>query len=195
MSTITVVKKDGFVAIAADTLTKWGSGKDSAEYVVNHQKIFRLGDNFLGSTGSFSLKLALRHYFSDAEHEARLNSVMDIFATWVTLHEKLKDSYFLKPDEDEDDSVESTRIDVLIANPHGIFGVGSRRDVQEFSRFYSYGVGSDYAMGAMFAVYNSERSALEIARLGVEAAAEFDDATGLPILSHEIRLKDAPQDD
>ena len=195
MSTITVVKKDGFVAIAADTLTKWGSTKESAEYIVNHEKIIRVGDSFLGVSGSASVALALQHLFANSKNKARLHSVMDIFGTWTILHEEMKDSYFLKPDEDEEDSVESTRMNVLIANPRGIFGVGAYRYVQEFSRFYSHGIGADYAMGAMYAVYNSKRSALEIARLGVEAAAEFDDATGLPILSHEIRLKDAPQDD
>lgn len=192
MSTITVVKKDGFVAIAADTLTKWGPGKESAEYVVNHDKILRLGESLLGVTGSASVDSALRHLFSDTKNEARLNNVMDIFGTWMMIHEKLKKNYFLR--SDEDGSVESTRIDVLIANPYGIFGVAMGRYVQEFSRFGSYGAGSEYAMGAMFAIYNSQRSALEIARLGVEAAAEFDDATGLPITSHEIRLIE-PQDE
>lgn len=195
MSTITVVKKDGFVAIAADTLTKFGSAKESATYIVNHEKIIRVGDSFLAVTGASSFKTALRHLFSDTSHEARLHSVMDIYGTWMMIHEKLKESYFLNANDDSSDSVETTRIDVLIANPYGIFGVSEYRHVQEFSRFYSYGVGDEYAMGAMYAVYDSERSALEIARLGVEAAAEFDDATGLPILSHEIRLKDAPQDD
>lgn len=194
MSTITVVKKDGFVAIAADTLTKWGSTKESAQYIVNHEKIIRVGDSFLGMSGSASVGLALQHFFANSKNKAQLNGVMDIFGTWTMLHEQLKEHYFLKPDEDEDDSVESTKTNVLIANPHGIFGIGAYRYVQEFSRFYAYGIGNEYALGAMYAVYNSERSALEIARLGVEAGAEFDDATGLPITAHEIRLKDAPQD-
>lgn len=194
MSTITVVKKDGFAAIAADSLTTWSSSKESANHVVNHQKILRLGEDFLGFTGSSSVILALRYHFSDASNEAYLDSVLDIFRTWTVLHEKLKNTYFLRPVEDEDDSVESMRINVLIANPYGIFSVGGHRDVQEFSRFYSHGAGNEYATGAMFAAYDSQRSALEIARLGVEAAAEFDDATGLPVLSHEIRLIDTPQD-
>jgi len=33
MTTIAVVRKNGYAAIAADTLTKWGSGKESAAYI------------------------------------------------------------------------------------------------------------------------------------------------------------------
>ena len=32
MTTIAVVRKNGYVAIAADTMTKWGSGKETADY-------------------------------------------------------------------------------------------------------------------------------------------------------------------
>jgi ATP-dependent protease HslVU (ClpYQ) peptidase subunit len=60
--------------------------------------------------------------------------------------------------------------------------------VQEFSRFYAYGQGSDYAMGAMYALYDDPgRSAEDIVRLGLEAAAEFDHSTGLPITVIDIR--------
>ena len=57
------------------------------------------------------------------------------------------------PEEDKEDALESSRMDCLIANPHGIFGVAAHRTVQEFSRFYAYGSGSDYALGAMYSAY------------------------------------------
>ena len=43
MTTITVVKKGGIAAIAADTLTKWGAGKESAKYIANSEKITKIG--------------------------------------------------------------------------------------------------------------------------------------------------------
>ena len=80
-------------------------------------------------------------------------------------------------------------MDVLIANPHGICGVAAHRTVQEFSRFYAYGSGSDYALGALYSVYNQpEKSAEEIARHAIVAAAEFDDRSGLPVTSYSIKL-------
>lgn len=191
MSTITVVKKNGYVAIAADTLTKWGYTKESAEYIVNHEKIMKVGSSYLGVTGSVTNGLALRIYFSEVDTKAKLNSISDIFTTWNKLHRVLKDEYFLIANEsNEDKSYETSRMDVLIANPYGIFGVGPYRSVQEFTKFYSYGSGCDYAQGAMYSRYDdADKSAEEIARLGINAAAEFDEDTGLPLTSHVVKLR------
>jgi len=118
-----------------------------------------------------------------------LSSSEEIFKTWNKLHQKLKESYFLMPEEDKDDSLESSRMDVLIANRHGIFGVSGHRTVQEFSRFYAYGSGSDYALGSMYANYELPGiTAEQIAKKSIEAAAEFDDGTSIPIDSHSITL-------
>src|SRR6185436_19386318 len=104
--------------------------------------------------------------------------------------EILKNEYFLVTTSDKDDSLESSKFDVLIANPHGIFGVGAHRTVQEYRKFYAIGSGTDLALGAMYAAYdNSRLSAEQVARLAIEAAAEFDDATGLPVLSQAVKLK------
>ena len=70
-----------------------------------------------------------------------------------------------------------------------IFGVAAHRTVQEFSRFYAFGSGADYAMGALYATYNDkQRSAEDLARLAVTAAAEFNDGTGLPLTSFKFKL-------
>ena len=76
-------------------------------------------------------------------------------------------------------------MDVLIANPYGIFGVSGMRTVQEFARFYAYGSGTDYALGALYASYGRpELDAEALARLAINAAAEFDDGTAAPIECH-----------
>lgn len=189
MTTITVVKKDGYAAIAADTLTKWGSGKETAEYVINHEKIIQTGDSHIAITGSATFKLILADYFSDLGADACFDDPIQIFKSWNKLHAALKEHYFLQPEEDKDDELESTRMDVLIANPHGIFGVAAHRTVQEFAKFYAYGSGSDYALGSMYATYHQpDMTAEDIARHAIAAAAEFDDRTGLPITSFSIKL-------
>jgi ATP-dependent HslUV protease, peptidase subunit HslV len=189
MTTLTVVRKNGVAAIAADTLTKWGTNKESAAYISNHGKLIQVGDSWLAVTGYTTFILILKDYFSHPENAADFGSVGGIFRTWQTLHAALKDHYFLLPGEDKDDDLESSQMDVLIANPQGIFGVAEHRSVQEFSKFYAYGSGSDLAMGAMHALYGSSLSAEEIARKGVEAAAEFDDRTGLPAQVQTVVLQ------
>lgn len=190
MTTIAVVKKNGYTAIAADTLTKWGTGKESAAYIANNNKIVAAGDTFIGASGSATFKTIMHDYFARAKTKARFGSTLEIFRTWQAFHEVLKDEYFLVTTSDKDDSLESSRFDVLLANPHGIFGVGAHRTVQEYVKFYAIGSGTDVALGAMYGVYDDpKRSAEDIARFAIEAAAEFDDATGLPVMSHSIKLK------
>jgi len=188
MTTLVVVKKEGVAAIAADTLTKWGSMKESADYVVNHGKILQVGDSLIAVTGYTTFISILKEYFDQPDVEADFLGVAGIFRTWQLLHATLKDRYFLQSGEDKDDDIESSQMDVLIANPRGIFGVAEHRSVQEFSRFYAYGSGSELAMGAMFALYSSPMSAEQIARRAIEAAAEFDDRTGLPVHARTIKL-------
>ena len=190
MTTIVVVKKGGVAAISADTLTKWGSGKESAKYIANSEKIIKIGPNYIAVTGNATFKLILREYFRESGNDIQLSNPMEIFRTWNRLHLTLKEKYFLMPEEDKEDALESTRMDVLIANPQGIFGVSGHRTVQEFSRFYAYGSGSDYALGALWADYERKGvSAARIARRAIEAAGEFDDGTGLPAQTFTVRLR------
>ena len=190
MTTIAVARKSGHIAIAADTLTKWGSAKESAQYIVNHEKILRVRDTFLAITGTTTFKLILEDYFAQPRVYARFSNVREIFRTWHRMHAALKEKYYLQPEEDKEDALESSRMDVLIANANGIFGVAAHRTVQEFGRFYAFGSGSDYALGAMYSVYDeADRSAEDIARHAIQTAAEFDDGTALPITSYCIRRK------
>jgi len=189
MTTIAVVRKNGYAAIAADTLTKWGSGKESAAYVANNDKIVQVGSTFLAASGSATFKMIMRDYFARPRGAPRFDAPMAIFQTWQRLHIALKEKYFLIAGTDKDDSIESTRFDVLVANTHGIFGIGAHRTVQEYSKYYAIGSGTDLALGALYAAYDDgTKDALALARLAVEAAAEFDDATGLPITAHKVRL-------
>ena len=183
MTTVVVVSKANQICIAADTLASYGSQKESAEYIANADKILRVGDSYLAPTGPASAQLVLKSYFKDPDRLARFESIDSIFETMRAMHGVLKDEYFLNPKEDDDQPYESLQMDCLIANPHGIFGVYSLRSIQEYKRFYAFGSGSEYALGAMHALYDSEANAESIALAGVRAAAEFDGSTGLPATS------------
>jgi len=186
MSTIVVVKKNNETVIAADTLTTYGSTKETAAYVVNHEKIFAYHDNFLGVSGSASLGVAVQDFLSRAKKKILLETVAEIFRFGLLLHRELKENYFLRAEDDEED-FETFRGDILIANRRGIFGLSAYRYVQEYKKFYANGSGSPYALGAMFAIYDTEKTAEEIARLAVAAGAEFDDGSGLPITLYKIK--------
>lgn len=188
MSTVVVVKKGGTVAIAADTLTSFGSLKLAAGHNAGAGKIVQVGESYLGIVGSAAHKHVVRHAFSALEVAPQLSSTAKIFDVFRTLHPRLKQEYFLNPTDEGRDPYESSQMVVLIANRHGIFGVYSLREVFEHDRFWAVGSGSDYALGAMHAVYDSGVDARRIAETGVRAAIEFDAATGLPITSHVVSL-------
>ena len=85
------------------------------------------------------------------KQELKLGSRDEVFETFLKLHPKLKEQFFLNTKEEESDPYESSQFTVLIANAAGIFGVYSYREVFEFDRFWAIGSGRSFALGAMYA--------------------------------------------
>ena len=189
MTTVAVVCKAGQVAIAADSLVTFGDTRLGHGYEPN-DKLFRVGDSWFGSAGTTAhfpvLRKALGSLPTD---ELRLGSRDEVFDTFLRLHPKLKETFYLNPKEEDGDPYESSQFTVLIANASGIYGVYSYREVFEFGRFWAIGSGRAYALGAMFAVWDGRRSAREVAEHGVRAGCEFDKNSGGPVKVHTIKMK------
>jgi len=188
MTTITVVKKNGEVAIAADSLTTFGDTRLGRHYKGEHDKILLIDDSWIGICGSSAHHLVLVSAISKLP-EVKLGSRMEVYETFRQLHPILKEHAYLNPKEDEDDPYESSQITALIANSSGIYGVYSLREVFEFDRFWSIGSGRNFALGAMHSSFQGARSAAKIAEIGVAAGIEFDSASGPPIVVYSIRLR------
>ena len=191
MSTVTAVKKNGYIAIAADTLVSVGGMKMSATYNKTCHKILRVGDSYLGMTGWMVGVQVLESLFRLAGTPPQLSTPSEIFEVFRLVHVRLRDEYFMNPRTDSSDAYEMTQVHVLIANPHGIFTVGGYRTVCEYEQFWAAGSGMEYALGAMHALYSSTDDVVAMAEAGVRAAADFDAATSTPIESHLIRLAPA----
>ncbi|WP_174874398.1 MFS transporter [Vogesella oryzae] len=186
MTTIVVVCKDGQVAIAADTQTTFSDEhKLLAGYDVFHDKIFRIGDSYLAIAGSAAHDLVLQSALKGMKSRD-LTSRAGLFETFRKIHPKLKDHFFLRPEEDEEDPYESSQMMVLVANAHGIFGVFPMREVYQFARYWAIGSGRKFAMGAMQVLYDSPLTAAEIAERAVTAACEFDASSSLPLTLYSI---------
>ncbi len=188
MSTIVAVKKNGKACIAADTLTTFGDVKQSSEFDDTHDKIYKHEDNYFGIVGSAAHHIVIQSLLAKHGEDLEFKTQLDIFESFRKLHPILKDEYFLNPKDEEDDPYESSRIDTLLINPHGIFAVYALREVFEYSRFWAVGSGGDIALGAMYAAYEQLDSAEDIAKIGVEAGATFNNATALPLTSYTIDL-------
>jgi ATP-dependent protease HslVU (ClpYQ) peptidase subunit len=179
MTTCVVVRKDDQIAIATDSLVTFGDTRLSQAYEAN-EKIVEVNGSYVSLSGTTAHFPVMKKLLTEMGDECRLGSREEVFDTFTRVHQILKDKYFLNVKEEEDDPYESSQITTLIANPHGIFGVYSYREVFSFDRFWAIGSGKCFALGAMYAGYERGGSAQEIAELGVQAGAEFDKSSALP---------------
>ncbi|WP_088279219.1 MFS transporter [Ideonella sp. A 288] len=190
MTTIAVARKGGQVAIAADALVTFGDTRLAHGYEAN-DKVFRIGDSWVGMAGTTAhfpvLRKALGSLPAD---ELKLHSRDEVFDTFLKLHPRLKEHFFLNTKEEDADPYESSQFTVLIANASGIFGVYSYREVFEFDRFWAIGSGRAFALGAMFATFDKSKTAREVVECGVRAGCEFDKNSAGPIKAHTLKLRD-----
>ncbi|MEZ4322319.1 MAG: MFS transporter [Myxococcota bacterium] len=193
MSIVTVVRKGHRAAIAADTLYSLGNLRIKHAYTPARSKLLAIPHGWMGLVGSSTHPLVMG---SLVRHHADLldfSSEDAIFESLLDLQEVLTESYYVRPDEDDDDQpYDSNHLMGLICNAWGIFGVSSYREVAEYDRFWATGGGDAVALGAMFAVYDRLDDVAEIARIGAEAACEFDDSCGLPVHVQTVDLGAPP---
>ncbi len=178
--------------MAADALTTFEETKLPPANDAAPQKIVRIGDALVGIVGYTAHFLVLERAMAELRNPD-FSSRAGVFETFHALHPILKEHYFLLPEAEEGDPYESSQASVLIASPHGIFGVYDLREVHEYRRFWAMGSGTSFALGAMWARYeDDEVTATALAEIGVTAGAEFDRSSALPAEVHFIDLSDAP---
>ncbi len=188
MTTVVVVRKNNEVAIAADSLTTFGDTRLSAQYDRTSDKIVQFRGNYIGLCGSAAHQLVFESLL--AKHDdLDFSNKRAIFETFRKLHPILKEQHFLNPKEEEDDPYESTQVTAVIANSSGIFGVYSMREVFEYTQYWAVGTGREFALGAMYSLYERLGSAEAVARAGIEAGATFDKNSGLPLTLYTLPVK------
>ena len=180
MSTVVGVLTSTDVVIGTDTLLMQGETRLSHHYGHN-PKIAVVGHSCVGMTGTAAHFVPLIKVLRELGDDCQLWGVDEIFDTFTRVHKKLKDDFFLNPKKQPDDAYEGNHISALVANGSGVFGVYAHREVLSFEQFWANGTGRPYALGAMFASWAAQQpepSALTVARSGLQAAMEFDRATG-----------------
>ncbi len=193
MTTLVIVKKDGQVAIAADTLVTFGDTRLGSRFESN-SKILRLdtarGVSYVGMAGSVAHFPVLRKAMGSLPaDQVLLGSKDEIFDTFTRLHPVLKDQFYLQTKEDDNDPYESSQFSVVIANQTGIYGLYSYREIFEFKQFWGIGSGRSFALGAMHGIYNKAKTAREVAEAGITAGCEFDKNSAPPIELYTLKMK------
>ena len=190
MSTIVAVKKNNKICIAADTLTTFGDIRQSSNHDLTSEKILKHENNYIGIVGSAAHHLVLKHIFENEDTSINFDSALNVYQTFLELHPILKQQYFLNPKDDDDDAYESSRIDALIVNKKGIFGIYSLREVFEYKDYWAVGAGAEIALGALYAMYQVEEDAEKIAACAIEASAEFHTSSSMPLTKYCLNLED-----
>lgn len=188
MSTLVMVEKNGVGCMAAETLTTYGSWKQPARYTARSDKILRVGDTYLGIVGLVANRMVLESALSGDLELPEVRDEMELFEFSRLLHSKLKDEYFMNTGGTNGDAYESTQITLFLLNRFGLFGLYANRSVEQYRRFAAVGSGAAFALGAMYAAYELDVEAEDVARLGVEAGAEFDDASQGPFTMKKLKL-------
>src|SRR5262245_37290843 len=153
MSTLVMVRKGSEACMAAETLTTFGSRKQSARYVASPEKILPVGDAYVGVVGFAVTQTVLRSVFARGTDLPEVRTELELFEFARELHRKLKDEYFLNPVTDREDPFESSQMTVFVMNRFGLFGLYSLRSVERYERFAAVGSGAPFALGAMHAAY------------------------------------------
>ena len=176
--------------MAAETLMSCGSRKQSARYLSSPDKILSVGDAYVGITGWSVTQTVLQSAFaSDGCALAEIRTELELFEYARGLHRTLKEEYFLNARPDRDEPFESSQVTAFIMNRFGIFGLYAMRSVDRYERFAAVGSGAPYALGAMYAAYEFGLPVEDVARIGVEAGIEFDNASGGPITIKKMKLE------
>src|SRR5688500_5925955 len=113
MSTIAIAKKNGEVAIAADTLTTGGAIKLSATYQTRNQKIIQFGENYLGFVGCAVHQDVFSSLMEKQPADLNFSSWRHIFETFLKVHPALKEKFYLS---DSSDTYESSGMNILLVN-------------------------------------------------------------------------------
>lgn len=175
MTTIVAVKKNGRVAIGSDTLTLFGNRKESCgRDVYDAGKIIQVGKNYIGLSGHSSWDLVIGAHFSKENFVPEWKNTEEIFETFNQMHSHLKSFSYLNSLALDYVPFESSDFGILVINSFGIFEVDYIRTVRHYSCFSAIGTGEEYALGAIKASYEYFENPADIAKLGLEAAAQFD---------------------
>ena len=190
MTTVAVCRKNGVAAIGADTLIKDNYTNVRAEYLRHSSKLIPIGENVFAPLGSGTWPLLLETYFAGLEEMPPLGNEIEIYHAMLGLHEAAAEHHHLNDSGGEDEDFNLLKMSCLLANPHGVFAIYRDHSVSDFAKFYAFGSGYKFAVGAMRVVYEQSDDPAEIVRAGLDAAADFDEDTGAPIEVVTIQLLD-----
>jgi len=175
MSVVVAVRKNDSIVMAADSLTCFSEDEQLPQDNSRSAKIIRVGHSILGGAGWGIYDDILGDFLADRDPPA-FDSERSIFQFFLELWKALHDKYTFVNDQasSKDSPFGDLDSSFLIANRSGLYRVCSDLCVSRFQRYYAVGSGSEYAMGAMHALFDDTLDAAQIAERSVRSAIAFN---------------------
>lgn len=188
MTILVAVKKNDRVFVGADRITTFGS--EYATDLVGSCKIMKLKHGYLATSGYTLLDNIIEHLHENRKEllDSELKTRAQVFQFFLSLYGELKDNYTLI-DAGKDTYAGIYNV-FLLVTPTSIFGVSNNLSVHEYERYASKGAGSDYSMGALYALYDIMDDGHELTRVALEAACHYSIYCKEPIDILEVRQED-----
>jgi ATP-dependent protease HslVU (ClpYQ) peptidase subunit len=189
MSIIVAVRKSGQTVVAADSMHFYGSRREHSDNLTDRPKVRRLGTSYIGSVGWSVYDNIMTHYFKALKRPPALRDEMSIFDCFLKMWRTLKQRYQVvndQPQSNDDSPFADLDSEFMVANRHGIFQVDSDLSVTRFEKYLAIGSGYKYAYGALHTLYDTRRTAEQVAVQAVKTAIHFDNSCGGEIQSYRI---------
>jgi ATP-dependent HslUV protease, peptidase subunit HslV len=176
MTIAVAVRKGREIVVAADTQNNFGSARATPDNHLSH-KIMPVGDALVATSGWGLYANILDDFVARGRRAPALGTEREVFRFFQQFWRALKDQYSLVNEQCHDDDHSpfgDLDASFLVVNPAGIFFVSSDTSVTPFEKYHAVGSGTDYALGALHALYDDHDDATFLARRACEAAIAFN---------------------
>lgn len=184
MTTIAACSKNGKIVIGSDSLHSFGT-LISNNNGLSAKKIYEVGGAYVGSFGSPAIRFHAQRFFRSRDL-IDWGDESQIFDEFEAFFEYLVQDCNLNTQSEEDSEFLGWDYKFLIASPKGIYSIHELREVFYHGDFWAIGSGDEFCIGSMNSTYqNSNFSAEEVVKSGLESACLFDAYTQAPIIIHD----------
>lgn len=175
MGTLVAVKKGAEVCLATNAWNLREPWLGGSLHATPHC-IVKVGESYIGLASSVAFQTCLENILNGLQGKRipALTSRQELFTFFNQIHETLRNESGMNPSYQPGQEFEWSPMNAIVINRSGIYRVDSSRGVYEFTRYWAYGSGEAFALGAMYASYDQDLSASEIAKKALAASSEFD---------------------
>ncbi|HRX85120.1 MAG TPA: hypothetical protein P5572_08885 [Phycisphaerae bacterium] len=181
MSIVVAVKKNGRVAVAADTMHSTGSRREHPDNIVQRSKLRRVGRSVIGGVGWSVYDNILDHYLGSRKTAPSLKDERAIFDFFLKFWRVMRQKYQMVSDQTErEDRSPFCDLDseFVVVNARGIYHVSSDISVMQFEKYVAIGSGDRYAYGALYALYGTRQPIEKMVQTAANAAVHYDQSCG-----------------